>query len=92
MATLGKTDRRIQERMLRERRIQPKDIEDAVSELPDSGENLRELASEEIEKFEAGLPAEAEVRAERIQRALERAAAPPPKPPEPVQELDEDEI
>jgi hypothetical protein len=92
MTTLGKTDRRIQRRMLRERRTTPEDLENELSALADSSENVRELSDEEVEKFRGGLAAEAGVRAERIERALARAAAPPPKPPPPVQELDEDEI
>ena len=92
MTTFGKADLRIQQRMLRDRRVTSKELEEAGAELPDSSENLRTLDDEEIEKFAAAIPIELELRAERIQRALERAAAPPPKPPEPVQELDEDEI
>jgi hypothetical protein len=92
MTTLGKTDRRIQQRLLRERRTSRGELDEAVSQLPDSADSLRELDDEEVDKFKAGLDPEAELRAERIQRALERAAAPPPKPPEPVQELEEDEI
>jgi hypothetical protein len=92
MTTLGKTDQRIQQRMLRDHRVTSKEMDEAGAELPDSSENLRALDDEEIEKFAAAIPTEVELRAERIERALERAAAPPPKPPEPVQELDEDEI
>jgi hypothetical protein len=92
MSTLDKTDRRIQQRMLRDHRVTQKEVDEAGAQLPDLSENLRRLDDEEIEKFAAGIPNEVELRAERIQRALERAAAPPPKPPEPVQELDEDEI
>ena len=91
MTTFGKADRRIQQRMLRDRQVTAKEIDEAGAQLPDSSENLRKLDDEELEKFAAGIPTENELRAESIQRALERAAAPPPKPPEPVQELDEDE-
>jgi hypothetical protein len=78
--------------MLRERQVKGEELERVRSELPDSTGNLRQLTDEEAEQFETGLAPEAEVRAERIERALERAAAPPPAPPEPVQEFDEDEI
>jgi hypothetical protein len=92
MSTLGETDRRIQERKMRERLVADQEVERAGAELSDSSGNVRELSAEEVEQFESSLEAEAELRAERIARALERAVAPPPKPPVPVQELDEDEI
>ncbi len=92
MSTLDKVDRRIQERLLRERRINRDEVEKSVGETADAAGNLRVPDDAELAAFGEELEREKEIRAGRIECALERAVAPPPPPPEPVQELDEDEI
>jgi hypothetical protein len=85
-------DRRIQDRMLRERRITRAQVEERAGQLPDLADRVRTPSDDEIQAFADVLPREQEVRAERIERALERAVAPPPPAPTPVTEFDADDL
>lgn len=92
MSELEKRDRRTVERGVRDRKISAKELLEAEERLPDLSSNLRQLGPEELEGFREALASEAELRGERIERALERAVAPPPQPPRPVQELEAEDL
>ena len=86
MSTLP--DRRVQDRL--QRTGIESDISDLLDALPDLSDNLREVSEEELETLRQELVAEAELRAERVERRIEEARNPkPPALPEPpVQPLD----
>ena len=93
MDPIEKLDRRIQRRLLAQRKITPADLEKAASKLPDLTENAARAEEEELEKLGNDLTAEREVRGERIQRALERAAAAEPeRPTPPVTPIEESDL
>ncbi len=93
MDPIEKLDRRIRERLLAQRKITRADLEKAVSKLPDLAENAVQAEQEELDKLGNDLTAEREVRSERIQRALERAAAAEPeRPTPPVTPLEESDL
>ena len=60
----------------------------AESELPDLAERIFEPSEEDVEAFRLALTQEQSLRAERVVRALERAAKPPEAPPMPEILLD----
>ncbi len=86
MSTLP--DRRLQDRL--QRSGIGSDISDVLDSLPDLSDNLREVDDDELESLKQELLAEAELRAERVERRIEEARNPkPPALPEPpAQPLD----
>lgn len=88
-----KTDRRLIENGLASRRRPEEEVRQMLEELPDLADNVAKPTSEELEKLAADLTSELELRGERIKRALERAAEPPPAPaPGPVEPFEESEL
>ncbi|MFQ5697445.1 MAG: hypothetical protein ACE5IL_04070 [Myxococcota bacterium] len=92
MSDLESRDRRVVEREMRDRKITAEQVREAMERLPDLATNVRTLDPEEIESFRQALAPEAELRGERIERALQRAVAPPPPPPRPVQEFEPEDL
>ncbi len=88
-----KNDRRLIERGIASRRAPKEEVEGMLEALPDLSENVATPNAQDLEKFAADLTAERELRAERIQRAIERASEPPPAPPAgPVEPFEESEL
>jgi dsDNA-specific endonuclease/ATPase MutS2 len=88
-----KLDRRMQERLLRQRRLTPEVLEKARGGLPDLAGEVEERSEEELEALRSELESERVLRAERIERAKERAASPaPPRRLGPLVPLDESEL
>lgn len=89
---LQKLDRRILDRLLAERRVTQDEVDKALAKLPDSAQATEERSAEELERFLEELEREQGLRAERIERALERASqprqAPTRGPVEPIDEAD----
>lgn len=91
---LDKLDRRMLERMLARRRLSPEEVAKAARQLPDLADAVETRSEEDLEKLAEELVAERELREERIERALERAASPVQRrvAPGPIQPLDEDDL
>lgn len=88
-----KTDRRLIERGIASRRTPKDEVLRLLDELPDYASQVAKPSAEELEKLRSDLETEQELRMERIQRALERAAEPPPLPaPGPVEPFEESEL
>lgn len=85
-------DRRIQQRLLRRRALDTKEMDKALESLPDLAENVQVATPEELEGLREQLSSERALRAERLERAVARAAAPtverPKGPVEPLTEAD----
>lgn len=65
-------DKRLQERALRRHEVSREDLSKSHSKLPDGAESLRVPSDEDLEKLDEELRTESRVRAERIEKAVER--------------------
>ena len=88
---LERLDKRLQQRLLRLRKLREEELGKAASKLPDRSSNLREPSEEELEQIERELAAEQDGRRERVRGILERGPVKPPiTRPEPVLEPEEE--
>lgn len=87
-----KLDKRLQARRVRDGRLSEAAVREERERLPDLAEMVRRLDETDLEAFRSDLETEGVVRASSIERALERAVAPPPPPPQPVQGFDEEDL
>ena len=87
---LEKLDKRLQERLRRNREVSEDDIRKAGAKLPDLASNVRELDEGEIEKLKAELDEEEAGRKDRVKWILESGRRETPLPrPEPIPEFEE---
>ena len=87
---LEKLDKRLQERLRRNREVSEEDIRKAGAKLPDLASNVRELDEGEIEKLKAELDEEEAGRKDRVKWILESGRRETPLPrPEPIPEFEE---
>ena len=87
---LERLDKRLQERLRRNREVSEEDIRKASAKLPDLASNVRELDEEETEKLKAELDEEEAGRKDRVKWILESGKRETPVPrPEPIPEFEE---
>ncbi|MEE8556496.1 MAG: hypothetical protein V3T14_01270 [Myxococcota bacterium] len=87
---LDRLDKRLQERLRRNRELSEEDIRKAGAKLPDLASNVRELDEEEAEKLKAELEEEGAGRKDRVKWILESGRRETPVPrPEPIPEFEE---
>ncbi len=87
---LERLDKRLQERLRRNRELSEEDIRKAGAKLPDLASNVRELDEEEVEKLKAELDEEEAGRKDRVKWILETGKREAPLPrPEPIPEFEE---
>ncbi len=87
---LERLDKRLQERLRRNRELSEEDIRKAGAKLPDLASNVRELDEEETEKLKAELDEEEAGRKDRVKWILESGRRETPVPrPEPIPEFEE---
>ncbi len=87
---LERLDKRLQERLRRNRELSEEDIRKAGAKLPDLASNVRELDEGEIEKLKAELDEEEAGRKDRVKWILESGRRETPLPrPEPIPEFEE---
>ena len=87
---LERLDKRLQERLRRNREVSEEDIRKAGAKLPDLASNVRELDEEEVEKLKAELDEEEAGRKDRVKWILETGKREAPLPrPEPIPEFEE---
>ena len=87
---LERLDKRLQERLRRNREVSEEDIRKASAKLPDLASNVRELDEEETEKLKAELDEEEAGRKDRVKWILETGKREAPLPrPEPIPEFEE---
>ncbi len=87
---LERLDKRLQERLRRNRELSEEDIRKAGAKLPDLASNVRELDEEGIEKLKAELDEEEAGRTDRVKWILESGRRETPVPrPEPIPEFEE---